>query len=400
MVDLFRNKWMLFAAFGIGNLVLWLLELAPGWLVSTQLAAMAVVLALAKEEQRPAVALEQNHDRTLLQQNGALIEETAALSVQQFSLADAEMKNVLGVLQHAIEELIRSFSSITDLAKQQQSIVTTLTNNQVASSNSDVITFEQFARETNETLEMFVENMLQTSHISIELLHRMQDVGSMINGILAFLGDIDAISKQTNMLALNAAIEAARAGEAGRGFAVVADEVRNLSLRTNEFSQRIRDTIDSVCVSVSAADVSISSLASQDMSYVLRAKEHVALTLSQVKSQSDGMEKAMSDLHVIAGEVEVSTNAAITSLQFQDLVSQSLVHTQLRVGVIANLMTGLKTVATTLQNNGHHGGEARQQDALKQFKDCVRAAIKDLDNVVHRNPVTQTAMKGGDIELF
>ncbi|MGQ5524000.1 methyl-accepting chemotaxis protein [Chitinimonas sp. PSY-7] len=400
MVDLMRNKWALFAVFSIGNLILWLTELQHGSLALVQIAAMAFILAFSQESRQETAMPTQSQGRGLLQQNGRLFEEAATLSTQQFMLADNELKNVLGVLHHAIEELIRSFNSITQLAKQQQGIVVTLTDTQIASNDSDTITFERFARETNETLEMFVENMLQTSHVSIELVNRMQDIGNMINGILAFLGDIDAISKQTNMLALNAAIEAARAGEAGRGFAVVADEVRNLSLRTNEFSQRIRDTIDSVRTSVSAADISISSLASQDMSYVLRAKEHVAMTLAQVKSLNDGMEKAMSDLHVIAGEVEISTNAAVTSLQFQDLVSQSLVHTKLRVGVVSNLMMGLKTLAGSLQHGSSHGDETRHQDALKKFADCVHVAMKDLNDVVHRNPVTQTAMKVGDVELF
>ncbi len=82
----------------------------------------------------------------------------------------------------------------------------------------------------------------QVADASVVVGRLAQDSGS----VEQVLSSISRIAEQTNLLALNAAIEAARAGEQGRGFAVVAGEVRTLAQHTQEATEEIQKTIDSL----------------------------------------------------------------------------------------------------------------------------------------------------------
>ena len=124
--------------------------------------------------------------------------------------------------------------------------------------------------------------------------------------------------------ALNAAIEAARAGEAGRGFAVVADEVRQLSMRTSEFSERIRSVVQDVSNAIISATDKVSSLASQDMVHVLQAKEHLSNVIAHFSQMSQHNADAIVSVHILLKDVSEQSQHAVTLLQFQDMVSQLL----------------------------------------------------------------------------
>lgn len=304
---------------------------------------------------------------------------------EQCRQLEAQLGEANRILEQAISGLLESFSSITSHAKAQQHIAIGMIGAGEEGDNQHTASFERFAHDTNATLEIFVENTLRTSQISIVQVNHMTEIDEKIRSVHAFLSDIDGISKQTNMLALNAAIEAARAGEAGRGFAVVADEVRALSLRTHDFNEQISQTILSVQKMVEEAHSSIAALASHDMSYVLEAKMRVQRTMGQINELSHGMEHAVAELNGIAGQVEHSTNLAITSLQFQDRLSQMLG----RAGHCVAKLQALQQLAPPLLQAAANG------NALEAAKEHCMAQLAAL-----RQPPQAVSDSKNDIELF
>jgi len=384
------------------QLVLWLTNVQPLWLAALQFVVPAIFVLLATTlSAAPVLAdLQTEAPHAGLAATAELIGRASTESLRQSQAARKEVTDVQRIVSQAIQGLVQSFSNITRQAKAQQEIAMKLTNNQYIVGGQEDLTFETFAIQTNQTLDIFVDATVKTSATSIELVDRMVVINEKIARTLTFLGDIDAISKQTNLLALNAAIEAARAGESGRGFAVVADEVRNLSLRTNDFSQRIRDTIAEMAESITEADKSISALASQDMNFVLQSKLQVQQTMEHVRTLNTSLEKAVTDLNAIAAQVEQSTNHAITSLQFQDIVAQSLDHTERRIGGLHGIHTLLGELSSRVAKEGANPGRFDIKQTLVELNDKLSGQIALVGDVMARNPVSQSSMSAGDAELF
>ncbi|TWC37807.1 methyl-accepting chemotaxis protein [Pseudomonas sp. SJZ079] len=307
--------------------------------------------------------------------------QAVAQQAQQITLHSHQVD---GLLNTAIDQLTASFTNLSHLIGRQISIAASLTDRYSDSDASEGgMSFQQFVITTQQTLGLFVDSTIETSRTSMELVDSIDRITHKIGEIVKSTSDMDAIAKQTNLLALNAAIEAARAGQAGRGFAVVADEVRALSTRSSVFSEEIRTHINIVHKELQQADTAISHLAAKDMSFAMTSKKQVQSMLGDLELMNGKTVHAVEELEQVSRAVADDVNTAITALQFQDLSSQLLAQMRKHSEQLEHFTLNLEGTAELPQD--------AQQNHLR--------AQQHLSNKLH-NPVSQTSMHAGEIDLF
>lgn len=323
--------------------------------------------------------------------DGLLVKTHAQFSLH-FNGANHDLLQVQTLIGDAIEKLMSSFTGMQQLIEEQREVGSAVTR---GSGEDREHAMTNQLNETAETLKLLVGSIINNSKAGVELVEKMEVVGEQVNGILGVLGEIDAISKQTNLLSLNAAIEAARAGESGRGFAVVADEVRKLSDRATHFSNQIRKSIQQVHAAVEETERFINRMASLDMGFALESKTKLDNSLGYVQRLNQKMAEVIDKQAEISGRVDQVVGSAVTSLQFQDIAGQLLGHSRLRLDAMQEAWQYIEELAQREQND-----IAVNPLEIEQISGKISEVFARAEQVSSRNPVRQDKMQSDEIELF
>lgn len=337
-----------------------------------------------------------DEEREHTHQHLRALTETLVQAVDQIGAAlHADLTQIHALVSDAVRTLERSFRSVNGESEAQLTIVRTLIANM---SDQDIregwISFHTFARETDEVLHLFVQDVVESSRDSMLMVEQIDDMMTQMNRVDTLLTDVKIIADQTNLLALNAAIEAARAGEAGRGFAVVANEVRKLSQRSNRFNDEIRAVLGGSRDNIEKARQTMARLASKDMNFAIQSKSQVDNMMAQIKVMNRRIEEDLEQVSHITGRISEAVSEAVRSLQFEDIVTQLTSHTTHHLDHLEQLMSELRNGIVGL---GSRNSDESDEQRLQHLH--TRLVAQTQQGPTHK-PVAQANMQAGDIELF
>lgn len=328
----------------------------------------------------------------------AKITELSDLTKGEMSALKDSIEQVNTLVLDAVSGLGSSFTTLShETRSQEQLIMSLITNMSGAEDDSGTITIKQFADETDEILNYFVENIIDVSKESMVMVHTIDDMVINMNEIDKLLADTKTIADQTNLLALNAAIEAARAGEAGRGFAVVASEVRDLSVRSNQFNERIKAAVHRAVDDMGKAQTIISEIASKDMSIAIKSKNRVDEMLSSLSDMNLFIANKLGEVSSITESIETGVNGAVQSLQFEDITRQLCEYIANHLEQIRKSYDLMHLKLNDLDFEGDN--PEKIMEVLSLVNNMLYEDLEDIKQN-KRQTVQQGSMDEGAIELF
>ena len=308
-------------------------------------------------------------------------------------------KQVNNIVSDAVSSLNEGFSTLSTEALAQENLILSLITNMSDSDarESGHITVKQFAAETDEILNYFVAHIINVSKESMVMVHTIDDMVLNMKEINGLLADTKTIANQTDLLALNAAIEAARAGDAGRGFAVVASEVRGLSLRSNEFNDKIKEAVQRSVSDMDKAQKIIADIASKDMSMAMQSKNRVDEMMKSLDDMNLFIADKLGDVSIITSNIEKGVNVAVQALQFEDISRQLCEYIGEHLTLIGDNLDIVYNQLNQLEVEDENIDKC--VEVLSDINTTMSVDFEKI-NSINKKKVQQGTMADGVIELF
>ncbi|MGH1441658.1 MAG: methyl-accepting chemotaxis protein [Cellvibrionaceae bacterium] len=395
---------LLIAVLALSLISVWVSPLAASFFILVALALSTWVYFQGRKGAKPSARLDKVSVAIEKQSSDSpdFLNDLAAEINQQVTLVDSDLNQLQGILGEATGSLSSTVLSVENDTLNQRQALETLINQLLEATSSERETSEKeesniqrYSSFANNTVSKLLDELDDIHSASLVLSENFDGINDDFKEVMSYLSDINDINSQTNLLALNAAIEAARAGEAGRGFSVVADEVRALSVRTEEFNQRIREKIEAT---ESKINISLSSLSSVTKIDLAAAKES--------KGAMDQMQRELTSMHGLvitqskqiedlSKRIQQLVREGILSLQFEDISRQLIEHINQRVNMLNKHLNSLLKGYIVFNSSGEVDSRKELQDNLQHE---LEEAKKELSNIA--KAVQQTTMDQGSVDLF
>jgi methyl-accepting chemotaxis protein len=350
--------------------------------------AITLSISAAKQAvQQSEASLRAQFSEELEQERAKYVNGLDGLCVDVLPVWSNQLEMARGHTETAINDLTMRFANLSQrLESAVATSQTTAGSSEKGTGLFNVINNSQIG------LYSIIASLRAALEVKGGMMKEIRSLSQLTGSLKGLAQHVGEIASQTNLLALNAAIEAARAGEVGRGFAVVADEVHKLSNLSAESGKKITETVEIVNSAIATTLQASEQYARQDDEMMVefeRVFEQVVEQLHSANASLSGsIESLCQESQAIGGEI----NEVLVALQFQDRVSQVLMH-------VRNDLAKLEGYLQEHESARASGAGQTQIDARVWLAELAKTYTMPEQHAVHSGNAA-AADNSSDITFF
>ncbi len=274
--------------------------------------------ALGLEPVAPAAALGEALLR-LAAREAAMLEGQVNFLTPELLQADSLVREAAGTLEEALRSLDRSVQGQHALVEEVQAAMNiSLEGSQESAGTAS------FGHAIMGTLDHLLGHMSEISESTELLVREVNDIRERSQRMDDMLEEVAEIAGRTHLLSLNASIEAAHARQFGAGFAVVAGEVSKLADRSTALSSTLQEQVQGTRLALERTDAHVHTIASKDLSLAQQSRGESEALVKALEASNGTVTGLVARLEVNARQISEQVGHVVRSLQFEDLVHQTL----------------------------------------------------------------------------
>lgn len=297
-----------------------------------------------------------------------------------------QIHQIKTLLIDAIASLHESFENIDNQSSQQMKLFTSMISEVVdvpESSGQEQNIFQHVAA-VEKVLTELLDTLVKDSRRSLGAINRMNET---VNTVKIVAVDEKSVSELLNSIHVEASSESPDF-----------EKIRDLSSAAVELNNGIIKKRKEMSESCTQSRLLVDNLASRDMDKVFTSKAKVEEILAHLNKTNSLISDCRTQANSVNSELRLHLGSAIRALQFEDIVSQSLGHTELHLermdGFVSRVATGIAEL--------HSKSETTLDEYVIQLS-VLHEEIMTYRNSLRleeTNPISQESMDEGDVELF
>lgn len=323
----------------------------------------------------------------LAAREAAMLEGQVNFLTPELLQVDSLVREAAGTLEDALKTLNHSVLEQHSLASQIQSAMHSSPDGGATADGG----FDSLSATIMNALDGFVGNLIEISRSSVELADQVEDIRERSDRMESMLDELSEIAGRTHLLSLNANIEAAHARQFGAGFAIVAGEVSKLAHRSTALSATIQEQVHGTRAALERTDAQVQAIASKDMNVALASKGESAALVQALQASNNRVKDLVGQLEANARTITTQVGHVVRSLQFEDLVHQTLMACLKELGNLMEQAEAWKGLESRLAAGDP---EAPAMAALEARLGEIEAAR------VQFRTVKSGTLAAGDVDLF